>query len=70
MTPAPLILTAPDLDRPDSPEALRQAYTDAGLYRYGIPFDRAMADPAISICLRNTAHAVWCARRGIKRRRA
>lgn len=65
-----LTLTPPDLDRPDSPEALRQAYTDAGLYGHGISFEQAMATPAIRICLKNTALACWTARHGRPRRRA
>lgn len=59
---APLALTAPDVDRPDSREALLDAYTRAGLYREGITFEHAMASPAIRICLANTAHAAWKAR--------
>jgi hypothetical protein len=54
--PLPDLEPAPPAD-PASLDALRQAYTGAGLYRLGISFERALATPCIRTCLANTAHA-------------
>jgi hypothetical protein len=44
------------LNDPCSPEALKAAYTAAGIWRW-CTFEEALASPSIRICLRNAAQA-------------